>query len=76
VVPGTVMGAIAGPFGQIETEVVSDVTGIVIGRTNMPVVYEGDALFHVAETPRADAAAKGMNAQIEAEPLYDEDEII
>jgi hypothetical protein len=40
------------------------------------VVYEGDALFHVAETPRAEAAAEGITAQIEAEALFDEDEII
>ena len=74
--PGTVMGAISDPFGQVEVEVVAEETGIVIGRTNLPVVYEGDALFHVAETTAADRAAEGMNAHLEAAPLYDEDEII
>ncbi len=74
--PGTVLGAISDPLGQVEAEVVSEDTGIVIGRTNMPVVYEGDALFHIAETARADAAAEGVSAQLEAAPLYDEDEII
>ena len=74
--PGTVLGAIADPFGEVETEVTADVEGIVIGRTNMPVVYEGEALFHIAETPRADAAAEGVTAHLEAAPLYDEDEII
>lgn len=74
--PGTVLGAISDPFGEIEIDVQSDITGIVIGRTNMPVVYEGDALFHIAETPRADAAAEGVSAHMEAAPLFDEDEII
>ncbi len=74
--PGTVLGAVSDPFGEIETEVVADHTGILIGRTNMPVVYEGDALFHVAETSRPDAAAERVSAQMEAEPLFDEDEII
>ena len=74
--PGTVLGAIASPLGEVDTEVVAEVSGIVIGRTNMPVVYEGDALFHIAETPRADDAADGVTAQLEAAPLYDEDEII
>ena len=74
--PGTVLGAITDPFGEVEAEVIADVEGIVIGRTNMPVVYEGEALFHVAETPRADAAAEGVTAHLEAAPLYDEDEII
>lgn len=76
VAPGTVLGAIADPFGGIEAELVSEDTGVIIGRSNMPVVYEGDALFHIAQTVRADAAAKGVNAHLEAPPLYDEDEII
>ncbi|KNX40323.1 Succinylglutamate desuccinylase / Aspartoacylase family protein [Roseovarius tolerans] len=74
--PGTVLGAVANAFGDIENEVVAEESGIIIGRTNMPVVYEGDALFHVAETPRAEAAAEGISAHIDAVPLYDEDEII
>ncbi|MEB8388270.1 succinylglutamate desuccinylase/aspartoacylase family protein [Rhodobacteraceae bacterium KMM 6894] len=73
---GTILGAISDPFGETEIEVICDAPGIVIGRTNMPVVYEGDALFHIAQTARADAAADGVTAQIEAAPLFDEDEII
>jgi predicted deacylase len=73
---GTVLGTVADPFGDVETEVAAERQGILIGRTNMPVVYEGDALFHIAETPRAERAAEGVSAQMEAAPLYDEDEII
>ena len=76
VAPGTVLGAVANAFGDVESEIVSEVSGIVIGRTNMPVVYEGDALFHVAETRRAEAAAEGISAHLEAPALFDEDEII
>ncbi len=74
--PGTVLGAITDPFGEVETEVVADIEGIIIGRTNMPVVYEGEALFHIADTPRAEDAAEEVAAHLEAAPLYDEDEII
>jgi len=74
--PGTVLGAISDPFGEVEHEVVADMRGILIGRSNMPTVYEGDALFHIADTPRAEHAAEGVNAHLEAMPLYDEDEII
>jgi len=74
--PGTILGAISDPFGETETELVSEDEGIIIGRSNMPAVYEGEALFHIAETARADAAAEGVSAQLEAAPLYDEDEII
>ncbi|WP_306152669.1 succinylglutamate desuccinylase/aspartoacylase family protein [Roseovarius sp. MMSF_3281] len=74
--PGTVLGAISDPFGEVESEVTCDHEGIVIGRTNMPTVYEGDALFHVASTPRAEQALEGINGHMEAAPLFDEDEII
>ena len=76
---GDVLGAIADPFGVAEVEVLADTAGIVVGRTNMPVVNEGDALFHIAQTPRpahAEAALEGMEAHMEAQPLWDEDEII
>jgi predicted deacylase len=76
VAEGTVLGVISDVFGAVDTELVAEEQGIVIGRSNMPSVYEGDALFHVAETPRADHVAEGVNAQLEADPLFDEDEII
>jgi len=73
---GTVLGAISDPFGETEVEITSEIAGIIIGRSNMPGVYEGDALFHIAETPRGEAAADGVTAHLDAAPLYDEDEII
>ena len=76
VAEGTVLGAISDPFGEVEAEVICDEAGIVIGRTNMPVVYEGEALFHVASTLRAAAAADGAAEQMDAAPLFDEDEIL
>ncbi|MBK1727518.1 succinylglutamate desuccinylase/aspartoacylase family protein [Halorhodospira neutriphila] len=45
---GEQLGHIADPFGEGETEVAADFDGIVIGRTNLPLIHEGDALFHVA----------------------------
>jgi hypothetical protein len=45
---GQIIGFIADPLGSSEVDVVCDAHGIVIGRTNLPLVYEGDALFHVA----------------------------
>ncbi|WP_372894129.1 succinylglutamate desuccinylase/aspartoacylase family protein, partial [Rhodosalinus sp.] len=77
--PGTVLCAISDPFGENEVEVASEITGIIVGRTNMPVVNEGDALFHVAETRRpghAEAALEVVEAARDAAPLFDEDEII
>jgi predicted deacylase len=42
------IGEIADPFDEHETDVASPVSGIVIGRMNLPLVHKGDALFHVA----------------------------
>lgn len=77
---GAVLGIISDPFGEREVEVRAEGAGIVIGRTNLPVVNEGDALFHIAEPAlkkQATAVAEeGFDAHLEAQPLPDEDEII
>jgi len=46
---GQVIGLVADPLGAEEIEVEATVPGIVIGRSNLPLVYEGDALFHIAK---------------------------
>lgn len=43
-----ILGKIADPFGENEIEVSSPISGIVIGRLNLPLVHQGDALFHIA----------------------------
>lgn len=76
---GAVLGVISDPFGTVDAEVQATETGIIVGRTNLPVVNEGDALFHIAVPRRiahAEAAAQGMGEHLEAAPLFDEDEII
>lgn len=45
---GTLLGVVADPFGEREIQVVANFNGIVIGRTNLPLVNEGDALYHIA----------------------------
>ena len=42
------LGMISDPFGESEFEVRAHINGVIIGRTNLPLVNEGDALFHVA----------------------------
>ncbi len=44
----TVLGVIADPLGENEYQVLAPEDGIVVGRTNLPLAYEGDALFHLA----------------------------
>lgn len=42
------LGILADPFGEHEMEIQAPCDGIVIGRTNLPLANEGDALFHIA----------------------------
>ncbi len=55
----TLLGMVSDPFGETETAITSTYNGIVIGRTNLPLVNEGDALFHIARFERVmDAASR------------------
>ncbi|OJI95268.1 hypothetical protein LY10_04029 [Planktotalea frisia] len=76
---GEIVAAISDPFGDDETEVATRYSGIIVGRAVMPIVHEGDALFHIAAVKSADiaeAAVDDLATQLEEAPLFDEDEII
>ncbi|HEX4872200.1 MAG TPA: succinylglutamate desuccinylase/aspartoacylase family protein [Nevskiaceae bacterium] len=64
--PGQRLGLIGDPFGETETPVTAQGGGVVIGRLNLPLVHEGDALFHLARVEAPDVAARTVSA-IEAE---------
>ncbi|MBA3813769.1 MAG: succinylglutamate desuccinylase/aspartoacylase family protein [Alphaproteobacteria bacterium] len=48
VLKGDVIAKISDPLGTTTTDVVALFDGIVIGRTQNPLVYKGDALFNIA----------------------------
>lgn len=48
VVKNEILGYISDPFGERESKVKSPARGIVIGRTTLPLAYQGEALFHIA----------------------------
>lgn len=73
------LGVISDPFGENETELKTGDAGLIIGRTNLPVVNQGDALFHVARIAASDAALASvgrLEEQLVGDPLFDEDEIL
>lgn len=78
VAEGDVLAAISDPFGEAETELVAPGPGLLIGRAIVPVVSEGDALFHLAKLAPAanEDVVASLTSQLEADPLFDEDEII
>ncbi|WP_343117344.1 succinylglutamate desuccinylase/aspartoacylase family protein [Ostreiculturibacter nitratireducens] len=76
---GEVLAVVSDPFGEVEHEITASSDGIIIGRAVMPVVNEGDAVFHIARVGNTDDAEERMDAistQLEADPLFDEDEIL
>lgn len=74
VAAGEVLALVSDPFGEVTAEVTAPVAGIIVGRALLPMVNEGDALFHLAQIAPAPGAAAAP--PIEAETLADEDEII
>lgn len=58
---GQLLGVIADPLGGSEESVVSRRNGVLIGMTKMPLVHEGEALFHVACTSEVKRAAQAVN---------------
>ena len=46
------IGEIADPFGGHEVAIESPVSGMVIGRLNLPLVHQGDAVIHIARIDR------------------------
>ncbi|MFP4076498.1 MAG: succinylglutamate desuccinylase/aspartoacylase family protein [Halochromatium sp.] len=45
---GERLATVADPFGNGEEAVTAPTAGIVIGRMNLPLITEGEALFHIA----------------------------
>jgi uncharacterized protein len=61
VVKNSKIGEIADPFGGEEMDIRSPVSGMVIGRLNLPLVHQGDAVIHIAHLDRL----KGIEPVIE-----------
>lgn len=45
---GEHLAVVTDPLGTRSAPVLSPVSGLIIGRSNLPLAHEGDALFHVA----------------------------
>lgn len=58
------LGMVAAPYGAENTEkpVLATYSGVVIGRTNLPLVNEGEALFHIARFNQPGEVADSVDA--------------
>lgn len=48
VIKGDALAEIGNPFGDVASVVIAKRSGIVIGKQNIPLVQEGDAMYHIA----------------------------
>jgi len=60
--PGDRLALINDPLGENNCEVVSPLGGIIIGKTNLPLIFAGEAVFNIA----AYEAAEQVSDHIEA----------
>lgn len=67
---GDILGIVSDPMGETEIPVTAREPGIVIGRTNLPVVNQGDGLFHIASVVDPD---KAVNQFERHEKMFDDD---
>lgn len=62
----SVLGVVSDPFGEREQEIRAPFSGLIIGRSHLPLVNEGDALYHVARFYRTDIAAERVEGYQES----------
>jgi predicted deacylase len=83
---GDVLATVTGLFGEEAMEMVSPIDGIVIGHATLPVVNQGDAIFHIAQVANLEHAGEAIETITDAirasepagtaQPLLDEDEVL
>ncbi|MCK5812670.1 MAG: succinylglutamate desuccinylase/aspartoacylase family protein [Cocleimonas sp.] len=66
---GDLLGIVSDPFGGSEEHILAKRSGIVIGKSNLPLVYEGEALFHIAHFDNPDDIAEAVGAFQETHAL-------
>ena len=64
-----VLGYVSDPYGGNQAKIIAPNTGIIIGRTNLPLVHEGDALVHLARFSNTGNASEAVDIfQSELDP--------
>ncbi|NIQ94311.1 MAG: succinylglutamate desuccinylase/aspartoacylase family protein, partial [Desulfuromonadales bacterium] len=64
---GELLGTVSDPFGEKVENVTAPVSGLVVGRLNHPLVYQGDALYHIAlleGDPDAEQVLEGLTSDL------------
>ena len=75
VTKGEQLGVIADPLGRMEEPIKAPSSGIIIGRTNIPLVYEGEAMFHIGHTRQTSLLEQHLD-RLHDEPLQTPPELV
>ncbi len=75
---GQLLAIVSSPFGSDESRILAPTAGVLMGRATMPVVNEGDAVYHLADVPVSDSEDRLslLAADLDTDPMFDEDEIL
>lgn len=78
---GDVLAYVGDAGGDDEEPMVAPLSGVIIGRANLPLVYEGEAIFHIGRTRQASLLEEHMDAlqdgdQFSLPELVEEPEIV
>ncbi len=57
---GDLLATIKDPYGQILDSVVSNAEGIIIGKQNIPLAQEGEAMYHIAYFKKPDVVFENL----------------
>lgn len=69
VTQGDLLGHVADPFGAHIEQIRAPKTGLIIGLSTLPLVHEGEAIFHLAHLMQSDTIASAEpQHEIEPEP--------
>ncbi|WP_298610678.1 succinylglutamate desuccinylase/aspartoacylase family protein [uncultured Thiothrix sp.] len=69
VMQGELLGHVADPFGAHLEKIYSPKNGLIIGVSTLPLVHEGEAIFHLAHLMQSDTIASAEpQHEIEPEP--------
>lgn len=74
-----ILGQVSDPLGRVTKDIAARTSGIIIGRSYLPVVNRGDALFHVARVEslnEAEDVLASVENDAENDPLFDGLEIV
>ncbi|MFU7528189.1 succinylglutamate desuccinylase/aspartoacylase family protein [Qipengyuania sp. ASV99] len=83
---GDLLAVVGGVFGEDPLQIISPIDGIIIGHATLPVVHQGEALFHIARIAHPERVGARIESLADAiyasepegpaETLLDEDEVI